>query len=125
VKATFGRFSDDARRLTRAPLAALYLLESVPAGTIAEPVEREPLEGPSAVFSLLAQTKIGALLGATEAPAVFDAVATVGDATPIYRLRVTRDYGRLQAVVDRILRWHGGVGTRAPALDQSPCDAAP
>ena len=34
IKATFGQLAADARRLTRAPLAALYLLESVPAGTI-------------------------------------------------------------------------------------------
>ena len=120
VKATFGQLSEDARRLTRAPLAALYLLESVPAGTIAEPAERERLEGPAAVFSLLAQTKIGMLLGGVEAPAVFDAVSTVADGTPIFRLRVTRDYERLEAVVARLMGWHGGVGIRAPALERAP-----
>ena len=41
MKATFGQLSEDARRLTRAPLAALYLLESVPAGTIVEPLARD------------------------------------------------------------------------------------
>jgi hypothetical protein len=120
VKVTFGQLAEDARRLTRAPLAALYLLESVEAGTIDEPAERERLDGPLAVFSLMAQTKIGMLLGGVEAPRVFDAVATVADGTPVYRLRVTRDYARLQSVVDRLLGWHGGVGTRAPVLERAP-----
>jgi hypothetical protein len=119
VKATFGQLTDDARRLTRAPLAALYLLESVPAGTIAEPLERHRLEGPEAVFGLLGQTKIGALLGGTEAPGVFASVVALAEGSPIYKLRVTRDYERLSDVVERIMGWHGGVGARANALERS------
>ena len=119
IKATFGQLSEDARRLTRAPLAALYLLESVPAGTIAEPLERQRIEGPEAVFGLLGQTKIGALLGATEAPTVFAAVVGLADGCPIYRLRVTRDYERLGTVVDRIMAWHGGVGARAVSMEST------
>jgi hypothetical protein len=119
VKATFGQLSDDARRLTRAPLAALYLLESVPAGTIAEPLERHRLEGPEAVFALLGQTKIGALLGGAEAPTVFASVVALAEGSPIYKLRVARDYERLGTVVERIMGWHGGVGVRANALESS------
>ena len=119
VKATFGQLSDDARRLTRAPLAALYLLESVPAGTIAEPLERHRLEGPEAVFGLLGQTKIGALLGGTEAPGVFASVVALAEGSAIYKLRVARDYERLGTVVERIMSWHGGVGARANALEKS------
>ena len=119
VKATFGQISEDARRLTRAPLAALYLLESVPAGTIAEPLERSRLAGPDAVFGLLGQTKIGALLGGSEAPAVFASVVALSEGTAIYKLRVTRDYARLGTVVERIMGWHGGVGTRASTLESS------
>lgn len=119
IKATFGQLSDDARRLTRAPLAALYLLESVPAGTIAEPLARERLEGPAAVFGLLGQTKIGALLGAAEAPTVFASVVGLAEKSPIYKLRVARDYDRLGTVVERIMAWHGGVGIRATSLESS------
>ena len=119
VKATFGQLSDDARRLTRAPLAALYLLESVAAGTIVEPLDRRRIEGPDAVFGLLGQTKIGALLGGAEAPAVFAAVVALAEACPIYRLRVTRDYANLNTVVERIMGWHGGVGTRAVSLEST------
>ena len=117
VKATFGQLSDDARRLTRAPLAALYLLESVPAGTIAEPLERQRLDGPEAVFGLLGQTKIGALLGGSEAPIVFASVVALAEESAIYKLRVTRDYERLGSVVERIMGWHGGVGARAATLE--------
>jgi hypothetical protein len=119
IKATFGQLSEDARRLTRAPLAALYLLESVPAGTITEPLERRRIEGPDAVFGLLGQTKIGALLGGSEAPTVFGAVAALADGCPIYRLRVTRDYERLGVVVDCIMKWHGGVGARAATMEST------
>lgn len=119
IKATFGQLSDDARRLTRAPLAALYLLESVPVGTIAEPLERERLEGPAAVFGLLGQTKIGALLGGTEAPTVFASVVALAEASPVYKLRVARDYDRLGSVVEQIMAWHGGVGARATSLESS------
>jgi len=113
IKATFGQLASDARRLTRAPLAALYLLESVPAGTIAAPVERERIEGPAAVFQLITQTKIGTLLGGIEAPTVFGSVVGIAEGAPVYRLRVTRDYEQLQQVVERIVGWHGGVGARA------------
>ena len=119
VKATFGQISEDARRLTRAPLAALYLLESVPAGTISEPIERRRLVGPEAVVGLLGQTKIGALLGGAEAPTVFASVAGLAEGSAIYKLRVTRDYERLGTVVERIMAWHGGVGTRASTLESS------
>jgi len=120
IKATFGQLtSTDARRLTRAPLAALYLLESVPAGTIAEPVERERIEGPPAVFQLITQTKIGTLLGGAEAPTVFGSVVGIAEGSPVYRLRVTRDYEQLQQVVERIVGWHGGVGARALPLERT------
>jgi hypothetical protein len=119
IKATFGQLSEDARRLTRAPLAALYLLESVPAGTIGEPVERTRLQGPPSVFQLLTQTKIGALLGGAEASKVFDSVVGVAEGSPVYRLRVTRDYEQLRQVVERILDWHGGVGARALPLERT------
>jgi hypothetical protein len=119
IKPTFGQLVTDARRLTRAPLAALYLLESVPAGTIAEPVERERIEGPAAVFQLITQTKIGTLLGGSEAPTVFGAVVAIAEGAPVYRLRVTRDYGQLQQVVEQIVGWHGGVGARALPLERT------
>ena len=119
IKATFGQLAEDARRLTRAPLAALYLLESVPAGTINEPIERQRIEGPAAVFGLLGQTKIGALLGGSEAPTVFASVVALAEGSEVYRLRVTRDYERLGTVVDRIMGWHGGVGARASTLEGS------
>ena len=71
------------------------------------------------VFGLLGQTKIGALLGGSEAPAVFASVVALAEGTAIYKLRVTRDYERLGTVVERIMGWHGGVGTRASTLESS------
>ena len=48
---------------------------------------------------------------------MFTAVAALAEGCPVYRLRVTRDYERLGVVVDCIMKWHGGVGTRAAALE--------
>jgi hypothetical protein len=119
IKATFAQLAADARQTTRAPLAALYLLESVPAGSIAEPVERQPLVGPQGVFGLLAQTKIGTLLGGPEASTVFDAVVAVAESTPVYRLRVAREYDKLGSVVERIMAWHAASPAPAPTLQSA------
>ena len=119
IKATFGQLETEARGTTRAPLAALYLLESVPLDTIPTPVVREPMVGPHAVFALLAQTKIGSLLRGGEAPAVFDAVASVADGTPVYRLRVARDYDRLGEVVQQIMAWHAAQPAGAQPLQSA------
>jgi hypothetical protein len=115
IKATFGQLAADARQMTRAPLAALYLLESVPADSIVGPVEREPVIGPQAVFGLLAQTKIGALLSGAEAPTVFNAVVSVAESTTVYHLRVAREYDKLGAVVEQLMAWHAAspAGTQA------------
>jgi hypothetical protein len=77
------------------------------------------LEGPAAVLGLLAQTKIGALLGGAEAPTVFASVVALAEGSEVYKLRVTRDYERLTTVVERVLGWHGGVGVRATTLENS------
>ncbi|MEO6528281.1 MAG: hypothetical protein ABIP93_16790 [Gemmatimonadaceae bacterium] len=119
IKATFAQLATDARHTSRAPLAALYLLESVAAGTIAEPVERQAIAGPQCVFGLLAQTKIGTLLGGPEAATVFDAVVAVAESTPVYRLRVTRDYDKLGAVVEQIMAWHAANVAIAPTMQSA------
>jgi hypothetical protein len=116
IKATFGQLASEAHQTMRAPLAALYLLESVPAGTIAGPVERQQILGPLAVLGLLAQTKIGTLLGGAEAARVFEAVAVVADRTSVYRLRVTRDYDKLGAVVEQLMAWHAASHADSSAL---------
>jgi hypothetical protein len=117
TKATFAPPAATLRRDTRAPLAALYLLESVPAGSIAQPAERQRILGPAAVFGLLAQTKIGSLLGGSQSAAVFDAVVALAEGAEVYSLRVTRDYALLPAVVEQLAAWHAGVG--APELTTS------
>jgi hypothetical protein len=119
IKATFGQLAPEARRTTRAPLAALYLLESVEPGVIEGPVQRERVAGPPAVFGLLGQTKIGTLLGGSEAAKVFDAVVAVAESTPVYHLRVAREYDQLDAVVEQITAWHAATGSVSPALESA------
>lgn len=119
LKATFGQLASGDRRVTRAPLAALYLLESVDAATMDVPVERHRIAGPEAVFALLAQTKIGTLLGGSEAAPVFSAVVALAESTEVYRLRVTRDYDQLRAVVQQIMTWHAASSARAPEFERT------
>jgi len=90
--------------ITRVPLDAVYLLES--AAPDAPCVERELLGGPPAVFGVLAETKIGSLLGGTEAHTLFDRVVTLAENASVYRLRVARNYDALDLVVDTIMDWH-------------------
>jgi hypothetical protein len=119
IKATFGQLASEAHQTTRAPLAALYLLESVPAGSLDGPVEREQLFGPPAVFGLLAQTKIGTLLGGPEATTVFEAVVALAERASVYRLRVAREYDKLGTVVEQIMAWHATTPADASALQSA------
>ena len=50
---------------------------------------------------------------------MFASVVALAEGSAIYKLRVTRDYERLGTVVERIMAWHGGVGTRASTLESS------
>ena len=56
---------------------------------------------------LMAQTKIGAMLGTAFAPALLDRAAAIAGRVPAYELGILRDLARLPEVVDRLVEWHG------------------
>lgn len=107
-------------RLMRAPtpLAALYFLTPVTDANDKTPaVERVPVLGLDASLSLLGQTKIGALLGGSEAGTLLKMASRVAELVPIYRLRVVRDFSRLDEVIDGIRALHGDLlSDPVPAL---------
>ena len=97
-------------RLMRAPtrLAALYFLTPVTDANDRTPaVERVPVHGLDASLSLLGQTKIGALLGGSEAGTLLQMASRVAELVPVYRLRVVRDFNRLDEVIEGIRALHG------------------
>jgi hypothetical protein len=93
-------------------LAAIYLLEPVPAVAV-EPVRRTRLGAVEATVALVAQMKLGALLGGSETGPVLRCCAEVAGAVAVHRLEVVRDFDRLDDVVAELLRWHAAATVAA------------
>jgi hypothetical protein len=91
-----------------ARLIALYMLSPSPNGNGAPAVSRSRLSSRRAVLELLRHAKIGALLGGSEAPTVFQQAASIAAAVPAYELEIARDLHRLPDAVAMIASWHGG-----------------
>ena len=106
-KAKVGDFALEELMRERVPLGALYLLRPVKAEEASEAVRRIPLAPMPAAIALVRNTKIGALLGRSEAEAVLRQAAAVAGAVPVYVLEVVRDLGRIGEVVETIMSWHG------------------
>jgi len=71
-------------------------------------LHRAPVAAVPAALSLVGHAKIGALLGKSEAPRVFDRAVRVASRVAVYRLDLPRDFERLGDVVTRLIAWHGG-----------------
>lgn len=97
-----------ARRLTHPrPLVALYLLDPVhPDGVEVQWTALPPM---LAAISVVAHVKIGRMLGAAAAPAMLERAAAIARAVSVRRLQMPRELGRVRAIADTILSWHGGV----------------
>jgi hypothetical protein len=94
------------------PLVAIYLIEPVP-GDAVESVRRMRLGAVEATVALVAQMKLGALLGGSETGPVLRCCAEVADAVAVHRLEVVRDFDRLDDVVAGLLRWHAAATVAA------------
>lgn len=88
-----------------APLAALYLLAPVAADADA-PIARERVTPWIATTALLAQGRLGPLLGGAEAAVALRRAGAVASAVPVYVLRVARDLDRLAAAAQGVWSWH-------------------
>ncbi len=88
-------------------LAAIYVLESVIAAPIPRPAVRTLLAPSAAVVPILTHSKIGGLLGRTEAHVLFGLAARLAATVPVYRLEVVRDLSRIDDVAEIISGWHG------------------
>jgi hypothetical protein len=107
-KRTFDVLPDEALQDEARPVAALYELTPEPRGIAPNdlPVRRVLLDPPAATIALMRHSKLGALLGGSEAMEVFDRCAVIAARAPIYALHVTRDMSAIDAVATTIAGWH-------------------
>jgi hypothetical protein len=105
-KNTFDVLPNDSLQDAPCPLAALYELIPIPAAPNEPPVQREQLDAPAATIALMRHSKLGALLGGSEAMEVFDRCASIASRAPVYTLRVSRDMGAIASVAATIAGWH-------------------
>jgi hypothetical protein len=114
-KFTISQFPEG--RLVREPfpLSAIYLLNPVQTvGEGAAAVTRARLDPVASVMAVVPNTKLGPLLGDSEAPVVLQRAASLMRHVPVYRLSIVRAFDRLPEVVDQLFAWHGAarMGTR-------------
>jgi hypothetical protein len=95
-------FSPPADRI---PLSAIYLLKPVTAGSDAA-ASRSRLSASQAAMSILANAKIGMLLGKEQTQRAFECSVTLARSVPVYSLEVVRDFERIEEVVELISGWH-------------------
>ena len=94
------------------PLVAIYMLvPETGGGTVAT---RSVLSPVRAALSLVEHAKSGALLGGSEAAALFTRSVHAARHVPIYQLTLVRDLERIAEVAATLAQWHGGgTGTQA------------
>jgi len=105
----------DGAGIARSPasLAALYLLAPRLPGNDGPSARRIPLDSVLAPVALVGQSRLGGLFDGVEHAAILDRVIQLTATVPVYRLEMDRDFDRLDAVVDEIARWHGGLPAAA------------
>ena len=104
-KLVLDRLSDAEVERGVIPFAAAYVL--VPGSPdAAEAVVRTPLSEIQATLALIEHSKLGPLLGGSDAALVFAQAAAIAQVVPVFLLRVARDLDRLPAVVSTMLEWH-------------------
>jgi hypothetical protein len=89
-----------------APLSAIYMLLPTSGNGVESPATRRRLPSTQAAISVLSHTKIGPLLGKSEAGKVFDRAVKLADRVPVYALEVVRGFDKLSEAVDTIMAWH-------------------
>jgi len=105
-KQILSRLPEDKLMLDRTTLKAIYLLAPAQADTNSPAARRTLLPAVRAALSLVQHAKLGALLGKSEAPVLFDRAVRVAAAVPVYELAIVRDLDRIPEVVAQLTDWH-------------------
>jgi hypothetical protein len=97
------------------PLETIYVLQ--PDEEQSFDVDRERLALPDAAAQVALRTTLrDTLVGSRTAAIKLRSIVQLVGMVPVYRLRTTRGFDRLEAITDRLLAWHGAAGrTGVPA----------
>lgn len=93
----------------RTLLSAVYILSPSLPGSDGLPstlVHRERQTDVQAAIAIVQHTKIGGLLGKSEAPVLFQRAVSLAREVPVYRFDFVRDFAVLDDVVTQLLAWH-------------------
>jgi hypothetical protein len=104
-KHVLDQLSEDKLADHVAPLSTVYIL-SPPPPIPSGPAARSRLADVPAAMALVQHTKIGALLGKSEAPALLERAVAVAREVPVYSLEYPRDFAHVDKVVQQLLEWH-------------------
>jgi hypothetical protein len=105
-KRLFERLPEAMLARNAVPIAAIYELAARPASWGEGPVRRTTCAGAESALVLMRHTKLGGLLGGTEARRVFERSTALAARVPVYRLDVRRDASALLDVAQTIRGWH-------------------
>ena len=103
AKSTLDLLPRDQRQDAGARLDACYFVGPVAA---VEPVAREQLSSVHAAVACVCFSKLGSLVGGTEATATLDRCARLVRGVPMYAASIPRDLGRLDEVATTVAAWH-------------------
>lgn len=103
------------------PLTAVYLLESVRPMPDTVAIERVRCTPGEAAIALSCHTKLPQpLVGVEMRAAQFRKAAAIARDVPVFKLRIVRDFARLQEAVEQILVWHRTPAHVAPSSALGP-----
>lgn len=88
------------------PLSAIYVLNPPTEQTLPAFVRRARVSDVPAAMALVRHAKIGALLGKSEAPVLFERAVATARAVPVYELDFVRDFAQVDHVVGQLMEWH-------------------
>jgi hypothetical protein len=106
MKLEVTQFGRDQICLDPVPLAALYLLAPRKAEPGVVSVSRERIPAVPAALALVSHTKLGGVLGGTEAVTVLELATALASQTAVYGLQLPWGFDGLDEATDTLLSWH-------------------
>ena len=100
------RLPEDRVATQAVPLSAMYVLNPPGEQTPQALVGRARLPDVPAAMALVQHAKIGALLGKSEAPVLFERAVAAARAVPVYTLDFVRDFAQVDQVISQLMEWH-------------------
>jgi len=111
-KQVLSRLPEDRLMQERTTLKVMYVLAPTKGGTNSPAARRTLLPAVRAAVYLVLHAKLGALLGKSEAPVLFERAVRVAEVVPVYELTIVRDLDRIPEVVAQLTAWHREIWLR-------------